>query len=443
MLRRASLLAAILFLIPLQASAFESDVHFGLTKWLALKAGYATAQADMIALGNQRTDSGIMDTIELVLEYACLGRHTDAAQVAQKYHFASATKLPALPEQRPIVAGDMTAHREVDKILIAAKSGKADILLLKLGEALHLLQDSWSYQGIPDVPAFEDVPLQCDASLAWAAPKRRGGFDSHKADLTKDWAKDVTAMAASTYETLIQYPAIGGQARVALPWSQVLAQLPNFIKAATKAEKRSWFQLQQIPDTGFLANISLPDGGKRIDESSVDRKLQKLKAGGTLQHNLQAEWKEFFDRFFADWIGSDSPADALGKSSATEQQRDLAGRLKMWRFQDHGAIAELAHSSAKLSKKQLETIDRLSRVPGAYVHYNKVADAFFPLLEQGPGASPLLPYVIHSIAPAKTGNPRLIAVTKFVHAPYDELGLIAERVNGKWQAVRLISVVSH
>ena len=64
------LLLAGTLLLPATAAAFESDVHFGLTQWLALKAGFTQQEADALATGDQRVDSGDMQFIELAPAYA-------------------------------------------------------------------------------------------------------------------------------------------------------------------------------------------------------------------------------------------------------------------------------------------------------------------------------------------------------------------------------------
>lgn len=436
------LAAPLLLLSAFPAHSFESDVHFGLTKWLALKAGFTDQQASFIALGNQRADSGIMDSIELVLEYACLGKHADASQVAQNYHFASDSKVPASAEKRAIVAGSPASRREIGKVLAAARSGKADLLLVKLGEAMHLMQDSWAYQGTPDVPVFEDVPIQCDATLNWNPPKTRGGFDSHKADLSREWHNDIESMARASYEILTQYPPVGGKTRVPINWALLQPDLKTFTVSKTKQEKAAWFQSQGIKDTSFLAGISLPDGTKPFTETWTGRKLLKLTSAQSPQYEVADEIKVFYSQFFQAWLGSADPESALVKSVG-EQQRDLAARLKLWRMRDHGAVAELAHKREPLTKKELATVEQLGKASDAYIQYENLADAYFPLMEQGPGVSPLMPYVIHTLPAGANGNPLAIAVTKLQHAPYDELGIIAERIDGTWQAARLISMVNH
>jgi hypothetical protein len=447
MQHRFFILGFFLAALNLQAQAFESDVHFGLTKWLALKSGFTEAQAEAVATGNQRTDAGMMDSIELVLEYACLEKHLDAAKVAQTYHFASASKLPASPTQRVITAGSPASRRAVDAVMASAGNDKAAFMLLRFGEGLHLLQDSWAYQGTPDTPEFDDPALRCDPTLAWAAPAARGGWNSHRPDLAKAWPDDTKAMALASYQYLKQYPKIAGQTRVAAEWDALLDPLTGFLQATSKVQKKHWFNAQGIADTTFLDGISLPDGKGWNPDTWSGRRLPQLKSSGSTQYGVAIDARNFYDNFFTQWLASDSLNKsldgALGQSIGLQRQPDLRVRLKIWRLRDHGSVADLAHAQASLTRAQVQTVEALQKNPAANVRYANLADAFFPLLQQGPGVSPLLPYVIHTLAPSKDGNPRAIAVTKLRHVPYDELGFIAENTKGGWKVVRLVTAVNH
>jgi hypothetical protein len=442
---RFLLVPAVLIFLSLPAQAFEADVHFGLTKWLALKAGFAEAQAEAIAAGNQRNDSGVMDSVELVLEYACLESHADAARVAQGYHFASPAKLPAPAAQRAVVAGDATARKPAEEVLAAAAQGKAGFLLLKLGQALHLLQDSWAYQGVPDTPVFAATPIQCNPALAWAAPAARGGWNSHKADLAREWPADIEAMAAATYRVLTAYPTAGAPRGAAADWGTLRASLDGFIRAPTKADKARWFQRQGVADTAFLQGISLPDGPAFVPALWNGRRFPPLKNTTSPQYGVAADTKAFFDSVFPIWLSPTKGLERLRALIDAQQQPDLLARLRLWRLRDHGAAAELAHAPAPLTPPQLRALERLSGKPNATVQLegDTLTAAFYPLLQQGPGVSPLLPYVIHTLPVSSTGNARAIAVLKLRHAPYDELGLVAEKQQGSWRLVRLISAVNH
>jgi hypothetical protein len=56
--RLRSIFLSLIFLLSQSslASAWEADVHFGLTKWLAIQAGFDRSEAETIAYGNQQVD---------------------------------------------------------------------------------------------------------------------------------------------------------------------------------------------------------------------------------------------------------------------------------------------------------------------------------------------------------------------------------------------------
>ena len=98
----AAVVAGGLAALAVPCHAYESDVHFGLTQWLARTAGYTAGQATAIALGNSRVDSGLIDTMELSSGACVRWRFSrrPAADV-QRRHFASAVPVPARPEPAP------------------------------------------------------------------------------------------------------------------------------------------------------------------------------------------------------------------------------------------------------------------------------------------------------------------------------------------------------
>src|SRR6185437_16906895 len=108
------------------------------------------------------------------------------------------------PEQRMVQAGSAAAVKAATDFL-KTPLDKSPYMLLLLGGAVHALQDSWSHQGTPDVPKPGDA-ITCDPNRAWAHPAARGGWNSHKADLTKDWSADTIAMAKATYDIFVKYP---------------------------------------------------------------------------------------------------------------------------------------------------------------------------------------------------------------------------------------------
>ena len=138
---------------------------------------------------------------------------------------------------------------------------------------------------------------------------------------------------------------------------------------------------------------------------------------------------------------SGARASQPGKASVDSGLRQLTARLKLWKLRDHGSAAVLAHARAPLSAAQLAAVDGLARAPGAYVRPDELRNAFFPLLPKSKDPSPLLPYVIRELTPVSAGRARSIAITRLRHAPYDTLGLVAERDSRGWALVDVVFTV--
>jgi uncharacterized protein DUF6765 len=451
------LLLAGLLAVSAGAKAFESDVHYGLTQWLALKAGFDPQVAATIAVGDNRVDSGDMQFVDLVLMYACMGKDDLGSRRAGEHHYPSVAPAPAAPEARAVSPGSETARKAaLDAVKVAPD--QAAFRLLKLGEALHILQDSWSHQGTPDIPQPANGTFACDATRAWGHPKARGGWNSHKADLTLHWNADTVAMAKATYDVLTQYPAVSGIKRTPRSWDEIRPALDRFVAASTKSEKKRWFASQGIDDAAFLEGISLKDGVEPFTLAWPGRRLPPLAAPQSRQHEVQADLLEFYNRFFARWVttadfqamatefGRDSsPRDAKSRSAVpnTMGTVELAARLKAWRLRDHGRVADIAHSLQPLTARERATLDTVAKAPNAYARYDPPADAFYPLLPRGNSASPLLPFFVGTAAGAAGKNPTAVAVTKFRHLPYDTVAVVAEQVGGRWRAVSIVAVVDH
>ena len=448
------LLVALLF-ASAHAAAFESDVHFGLTQWLALQAGYDPQSALTIATGNQRVDSGDMQYVDLEYMYGCLGSDDVGARRAEAHHYPAAGGIPGAPEMRVVTPGGAAAEKLAGEV-IKVPPEQSRYRLYQLGEALHALQDSWSHQGIPDVPQSSAGYFVCDPTRSWAHPKARGGWNSHKADLTMYWPSDTVAMAKATYDVLLQYPAPAAAVRKARQWDDIRPALSRFIAAATKSEKKSWFQAQGIPDVSFLEGVSLPDGSQPFDLKWPGRKLPALPSMQSRQHDISPDLLNFYSRLFARWMSSvdfdgmaaefaiEETKSVRGRSSPTRGNRaELAGRLRAWRIRDHGRVAEIAHSLQPLTANQRATLSRLGRSANAYALYDPPTDAFFPLLPRGSQVSPLLPFFIKAANASSGRNARAVAVAKFRHAPYDTVAVVAEKIDGRWRAVSIAPIVDH
>jgi len=443
-----------LLLAAMGASAFEGDVHFGLTQWLALQAGFDEESARTIATGDQRVDSGDMQFIELVLMYACVRQEDLGSTLAGEHHYPTAGRVPGTPETRVVVAGG-DAAKKAALAIVKVPANQASYRLFLLGEALHILQDSWSHQGVPEVPRPADAFFTCDSTRAWGHPAARGGWNSHKADLTIHWPADTKAMARATYDILTQYPMLSEAKRTARNWDEILPLLDGFIAASTKSEKADWFHAHGIGDVSFLEGISLRDGAKPFDLKWPGRKLPPMATAQSRQHEVDAGLLDFYNRFFAQWVATDD-FEALAVTFGPDfhshnakqpgapmpiSKAELVARLKIWRLRDHGRVAEIAHSSRTLTEHQRSILDAIGKERNAYALYDAPSAAFFPLLPRGKDVSPLLPFFVSTAVASDGKVPRAVAVTKFRHAPYDTVAVVAENIDGRWRVISIVSVV--
>jgi hypothetical protein len=434
------------------AVAFERDVHFGLTKWLALQAGFSDAQAQAIGTGNQRVDGGDMAFMELSAAYACMVPDRESAANVQDHHYPSVGRVPLPPGQRVVVAGSAEALAASEEIL-KIDPGKAGFTLYKLGEALHVIQDSWSHRGIPEPPAI--VGLQCDPALSFGHPAARGGSNSHRADLTWSWPGDTVAMAEASYRVLTRYPAIGGAKRTAVDWTRLRPEVMAFASVRTKQEKARWFAGQGISDVSFIAGTSLPDGVAPFVQRWQGDRLPELTAMTSGQHGVDADLLQFFGRFFGEWVTADDldgVASRYGLAPPTRDSRrgsdagnasQLAARMKVWRLRDHGQAAEIAHAPTPLTPAQLSQVSRLARTKDAYIRYPVAAAAFKPILPKTSEASPIVPYLVWTFPSAGAAPARAMAIVRFQHTPYDSVEVTAEKRNGTWGVASIAAVIEH
>lgn len=430
------LIALALTFLSARCFAYEADVHFGLTKWLALKAGFEPFEAGLIALGNQRVDSGTMDSIPLTLDYAC--GHKDAASALKfaRLHFPSDATVFAPARDRTVTPDSPAARRAVEERLTLARKGNPSQLLFLFGAALHTHQESWAHAGTPSAVG---ASLGCDAGFGWGHPA------THAADLTVSTPGAIPPMAMATYAYLKAYPILNGRARSAASWDDIAADLDAFARAATKTQKRAWFVAQGVTDTGFLEGTTLPDGPDPGPLRFTGRSLPDLAVSGSTQWDAPENARVFFDKLIERWLSDEKPEAVVREFAGgvdKAQARELAARLKLWKVQDHGRAASLAHVPAPLTARQLAEVDNLTKAPAAALRAKTVPEAFFPLVAGGKRASALLPYVLRPFA--NTGTPeRVMAIARLKHAPYDAVGWIAERSEQGWVLIEMVSVVDH
>ena len=234
---------------------------------------------------------------------------------------------------------DSKAARKAALEAIEVNASQAQFRLSKLGEALHVLQDSWANQGVPTLPQLGDAISTCDSRLVWGHSETRGGPASHRADLTMYWPADTVAMAQATYEILKQYPSISGTRRSPRDWHEIRAELDGFINASTKTEKAHWFAAHGINDVSFLEGISLPDGAEPFLQHWPGRKLPPLSTEKSRQHAVDAGLLDFYNRFFARWLATDdfvavvaefsqAPDTSEGTATTSMSREELESRTQ-------------------------------------------------------------------------------------------------------------------
>lgn len=460
-MRRSAIALALFFFAVNHAEAWEADLHRGLTEWLARQAGFRADAARTIAIGNNHADDGIFDARYQVFWYACLGSEPTSSELVRDIHFPTFADVGLPPNKRKVEAGGPAATRKVETELGAQKprsDQEAQYILRKLGDALHTQQDSWSHQGEPDKP-----PL-CDAGLTWAHPKQRDGWRSHRADHTSYGKINVPLGALrQTYDYLVKHAASKDWAtnrEPAIDWTKLEPAIVSFVKATTKAEKARWFLDQKFTDSDlkdFLAGITLDDGGPAdksplvflyADAQGSLAAFSKFprpasSAVGNPTGKVPADVVSFFRSFWSNWVGNSNlaqvantylAADVVAKARGFtgDPRRRSEELLALWRARDHGAVSRLGHEPPAPGTKAASELATLLGQPGAILRPAEFTDAMIALGAKG---APLV------VLPTKSGQ--YAALGRFRHAPYDSVMAIADRVQGNWRVVEIISVVEH
>src|SRR6266704_1735039 len=256
-IRKATVAIVLYFLSmsPIDGFCWESDVHFGLTRWLALQAGFTVPTTERIAKGDARLDIGSFDAVHLVYHYACLGHDENASRFVRQRHFPSDKDVGNPPEVRSVIPDSEMAWKAISYI-VTNPGSDIEQELDGFGEALHTLQDSWSHQGVPDIPGVGVGPFQlsCDETLAWGHPQKRGGWSKHDADQTWRWRDDVLRMAEATFNALQRFLERHPTLRESPPrsWEQIVADIETFQSAKTKEAKSQWFTNQGFKNKEFI-----------------------------------------------------------------------------------------------------------------------------------------------------------------------------------------------
>jgi hypothetical protein len=231
---------------------WEEDLHYLLTFWLADHAGFSRADANTIAEGARRYDESTFFSAIGGVFWAVLTNDYGAAESVRDRHFASDGPLPSPPQRRAVRPNSPSARRAAEAALL--QQGDR---LLELGEALHSLQDSWSHQGVPD------VPFGVNEQYAFGHPRERGGWLSHSADKTHLHLEDAVATARATYDVMLKYLDTRPRKRehAADPWTKLEGSVREFAGAKNRGEKDRWAS-RHIPEDARAALVPLDGLGR-------------------------------------------------------------------------------------------------------------------------------------------------------------------------------------
>src|SRR2546422_7474946 len=209
-MKRSVVSASLVLALSSTVWAWEPDVHYGLTRWLAVKAGFTPEIDEQIAAADLSADQGNFDPAPWAvgLHILILGDKA-ASKHVQKLHFPSYGPVPGDPKQRSVQQNSSTALDWLKKdTQFQTSSANESTEVEDFGHALHSLQDSWSHEGVPDV-AFRCFGIRPRSQLSWAHPIERGGWAVHDADLTYLWKADTKNrpidMAHATFDALVEY----------------------------------------------------------------------------------------------------------------------------------------------------------------------------------------------------------------------------------------------
>jgi hypothetical protein len=424
----ATILVAVL---ALPAPAWETDLHYGLTKWLGVKAGFSLDDAEIIAAGAQDADEGsILPAPGLVFNHMCFFRHeAGPSRLVQQHHFPSYAPIPGMPPARSVTANDDAASRWTRmELTVAAKGSSRPVALFRFGNSLHPLEDSWSHGGEPD------IALPCDKTLAWGHPKARGGVLSHDADISYKHVQDTEETAQAVFENLVElHKRLGGAAQSA-SWNTLQPAVHQFAQAATKSDKLLWFQSDPaVPYDSyrkcFLNGISIPDGPKYHCPGVPPRPPTNA-----IMPNVANDGEKFVREFLQQWIVEqkiDAATEQVDRElvapglALTDMRNPklLRNMLLVWLNPDHGIANETGHGTR--SDFSPELLDRLEK--------NRMT--FPDLLSAIRVRGTDLPYQFSPVPRAEGVRAEYTATFQFLTAPRDAISIGVARRGSGWKVV--------
>lgn len=421
-------------LFPGSAVAWEHDVHYVLTFWLAWQAGFSREDAFAIAAADQDVDDGEFSSAIGGMIWTLLRGDRSAAENVRRLHFPSDAPFPSDPMVRAVAPNNPAARRQVVDCI---KLDAAADALTRFGTALHPFQDSWSHQGVPDVPLHPGIELR--PKLSSAHPQSRGGWNRHDADLTHLHVKDANDAARETYAFFRQYLRANPKRRQSAvhSWDSIAAAVDSFVRASTREAKNEW-AARHIPVLTGPARTKTALTLPGLDSTLVRvRYLKPRDAGDGAPADLTARARDFMGAWlikgdmrtasqFVDLEAVGQLVAVGGVASSNDEVSTWVRRtLISYLVVDHAAVNSAGHAIPTATG--YHELPQQLTTTGAF-RTRLVSDARLPAQSD--------------LVPGRSGDPYswILAVQRS-DIPHDALALRWVRRGSAWVIAEMIPVV--
>lgn len=407
------------------ALAWEQDVHYVLTFWLATHAGFSRNNADVVATGNQSYDdshhSGAIPTVILI----GLTSDTGAAESVRDKHFPSDAPLPSPPARRVVSPNSPSARRAV---LAEINEKETEPDLTRLGQALHPFQDSWSHQGVPS------IPLGINPNLSFGHPDARGGWWRHDADYTHLHVADTIETAKETYALLVSFlqQHRSFATHDPTPWQALVDRVKAFAVAGSPAAKNSW-AVSNLP-----VPLPSPPGDSQLAAIVPPPMLGWAPGPNGEPVAPPQELINTANQFLAIWF----EAQDIGKAVSFFDMEELTKQFNHGPLRTPEAVAEWVqkvltmelvadHSAVNAAGHGNPEDPRYRDLPLHPVSEGQFRTA--PLV-----APRLTPQNFLSLTPSHGLSPDFACLLTTEHSLSDEIALVWRQSNSRWKLSHLI-----
>jgi len=445
------------------ANGYEADMHYGLVKWLAFKAGFTLQHSEIIAAASESADeSSALSAPSLVWRCTCIFQtDSECSRHVQRHHFPTDGLVPSPRMDRYVTPGSLGQTNEGNRwtrqeIKVPYAGRRPETALNLFGQSLHPLADSFSHQDVPGKIPY----LACSENHTWAHSENRGGPLSHDADHTFQYPDDAMEAARTIYAYLTELLKVqsSGVARASAPqpWERLKPDVAHFVHVDTADKKKMWFEGHpEVPLESyttypcFLSKLSLPSYNTVCPQRRRTQHEQYEGPGLSISgEGKSREPSRCLRLFLEKWIvqGEDKNLsqeymdfDAIASGLFGEKRFRLKmdravwldTLLNMWLVPDHGLVNALGHGIP--DKKGFKTL--------AHEVTKKERLKFAHLSEAIHFPGTPLPYMLFPVHEDRSPEQGLAAVFQFRHAPRDLVVLIAQKKDRQMKVVGLLWII--